>query len=101
VINHGSEGINGFDVEFSVAGQSGTQHINASVDGFFGKKVVSQLSVPAIAERGNYDLNVKVTKVNGVANEEADATATMSLVALNTLPKKRSLLEEYTGFWCG
>jgi hypothetical protein len=101
VINHGSEGINGFDVEFSVAGQSGTQHINASVDGFFGKKVVSQLSVPAIAERGNYDLNVKVTKVNGVANEEADATATMSLIALNTLPKKRSLLEEYTGFWCG
>ena len=46
--------------------------------------------------------SVNVLKVNGVDNEEeAVAEATTPVFVLNTLPRHRSLLEEYTGLWCG
>ncbi len=102
IVNHGAKGISSFDVEYSVAGQTGTQHfdVTPAVDGFFGLATSATLNLPAIAATGNYDLSLKVTKVNGVDNQETNAS-TVSLTALNTVPKHRVLLEEYTGFWCG
>jgi thiol-disulfide isomerase/thioredoxin len=44
---------------------------------------------------------VKVDKVNAVANEDAVNSTKIPVTALNTVPKKRTLLEEYTGTWCG
>lgn len=100
VVNHGAKGIQSFDVIYNVAGQDGSQHVDATVDGFFGKSTSFDLNIPAIAEKGNYELVVKVDKVNGVKNEDAYSSATIPVVALNTVPKKRTLLEEYTGLWC-
>lgn len=101
IVNHGAKGIQSIDVEYSVNGNNGTQHIATTVIPFFGKKNTVTLNVPAIAERGNYTLTAKVAKVNGVANEDANSSATTDLIVLNTVPKHRVLLEEYTGFWCG
>ena len=101
VVNHGAKGIQSFDVIYNVAGQDGSQHVDATVDGFFGKSTSFNLNIPAIAEKGNYELVVKVDKVNGVSNEDAYSSTTIPVVALNSVPKKRTLLEEYTGFWCG
>ena len=42
-----------------------------------------------------------VDKVNAAANEDANVSTTVPIVVLNTVPKKRTLLEEYTGTWCG
>ena len=39
--------------------------------------------------------------MNAVANEDAATATTISVMAMNTLPKKRTLLEEYPGTWCG
>ena len=71
------------------------------VDAIFGKAATVSLAVPAISDKGNYELAITAAKVNGTANEDANASATLPLIVLNTLPKKRALLEEYTGFWCG
>ena len=101
VINHGAKGIQSLDVTYSVAGKNGTQHLDASVDAFFGKSAKVNLDIPAVAEKGNYELVVTVDKVNGVVNEDAVNSTVIPLTALNTVPKKRTLLEEYTGFWCG
>jgi len=101
VTNHGSKGIQTVNVLYNVAGQDGSQTVNVNVDGFFGKTATFNLDVPAIASKGNYELVVKVDKVNGVANEDALNSTTIPVVALNSVPKKRTLLEEYTGLWCG
>ena len=101
VINHGAKGIQSMDVTYSVAGQTGSQHFDTAVDGFFGKSATFNLNIPAIAEKGNYELALNVSKVNGIDNEDAATATTIPVVALNTVPKKRTLLEEYTGFWCG
>lgn len=101
VINHGAKGIQSLDVTYSVAGQNGSQHFDTAVDAFFGKSATFNLNIPAIAEKGNYELALNVSKVNGIDNEDAATATTIPVVALNTVPKKRTLLEEYTGFWCG
>nr|AKF17182.1 hypothetical protein [uncultured bacterium Csd4] len=103
VENHGSAGIKSLDMEYAVAGKTGTQHfdLDEPLDGFFGKKYTATLKVPEFTERGNYTLDVKVTKVNGVENQDAAPQASTPIVALNTVPKHRTLLEEYTGTWCG
>ena len=101
VINHGANGIKSFDITYSVGEQKGTQHFDANVDAFFGKSTTVSLNVPAIATRGNYELALDVDKVNDAANEDAVSASTISLAVLTTIPKKRTLLEEYTGLWCG
>ncbi len=101
VTNHGAKGIQSIDVTYSLAGQSGTKHFDTNVDAFFGKSANISLDVPAIAEKGSYELVVKVDKVNAVANEDAASSTTIPISALNSVPRKRTLLEEYTGFWCG
>lgn len=101
VKNYGSNGIQSFDVKYTIGNEVGDAHfdVNPAVEGVFGKATTAELTVPAIAVAGNYDLNVEITKVNGVANESE--AIVVPVVALNTVPKHRSVLEEYTGLWCG
>ena len=102
-VNHGANGIQSVDVELTLNGVTTQQHIDLDepVEGGYGLTTTQAVTLPAIADRGNYELSVKVTKVNGQDNVEADAESLTPIVALNTVPKHRTLLEEYTGTWCG
>ena len=102
-VNHGSEGIKSLDFDYTFNGTTTSQHVDLStaVSGFFGQPYSYALTLPAVSERGTYDLTVTVTKVNGVDNEDDATVATTPIFVLNTLPKHRALLEEYTGTWCG
>ncbi|MBO4850783.1 MAG: hypothetical protein J5529_07750 [Prevotella sp.] len=101
--NHGANGAQSIDVEYTVASQNGTQHIDLAepVEGFFGKAFVTTINLPAIAEIGSYELNVKVSKVNGADNEDASASTTIPVNVMNWVPTHKTLIEEYTGTWCG
>ncbi len=103
VVNHGANGIQSLDLEYTVNGQSVEKHfdLDNAIVGQLGLMTIVSAQIPAISTNGDYQLNVKVTKVNGVANEEASVVATTPVIALNSIPKKRALLEEYTGTWCG
>ena len=101
VVNHGSNGIQSVELSYTVAGQAGSQTFDVDVSAIYGGKTSVSLTVPAISEKGNHELTITAAKVNSHANEDPNAGATQSLIVLNTLPKKRALLEEYTGFWCG
>ena len=100
LINQGANGIQSVDVKYTIGNKSDIQHITANVEGFMGKKGTVELSIPAISERGTYDLALSIDKVNGAANE-VTTTTTLPVIALTTVPKHRTLLEEYTGTWCG
>ena len=103
-INHGSKGIKSLDIDYTLAGGlKGSQHIDLKtpVDGFFGKAYTTTLTMPELSSPGNYDLEIDVVKVNGVDNADPASMAKTPIVALNTLPKKRTVMEEYTGTWCG
>ena len=102
-VNHGSEGIKSLDVEYDFNGLTQRQHITpeSPVKGFFGLTYTYTLTLPIVNNAGTYELGVKVVKVNGVDNEEEAAPASTDIVVVNTMPKHRALLEEYTGTWCG
>lgn len=60
-----------------------------------------ELPVEGIAEYGDFDMEMTVTKVNGMANENAAATASCGVKVLPFVPVHRPMLEEFTGLWCG
>lgn len=60
---------------------------------------MTQLTLPAIGERGLYDGTLAVTQVNGKA--VASEPVALSVQVMTFVPKKRVVMEEYTGFWCG
>ena len=103
VVNHGSKGIASLDIDYTLNGTTTSKHYELvdPLGGFYGQSCEVSDELPAIAEAGNYDLKVKVAKVNGQDNQDVVVEATSAVVALNTVPKKRTLLEEYTGTWCG
>lgn len=104
VVNHGAEGIKSLDIDYVLGGGlTGSQHIDLDepVDGFFGQSTTVPVLLPSIPTRGTYGLEVTVSKVNGEENADLAPTAQSTVVVLNSVPKKRTVMEEYTGTWCG
>lgn len=103
IVNHGAAGISSLDVEYTLDGKTQSKHINLEEPVANLLNLTSTISneMEALNERGNYDLAVKIVKVNGVDNEDVNNESITPVVALTSIPKHRALLEEYTGTWCG
>lgn len=66
--------------------------------------MTSEVLIPfkADATTGEVAMTLKITKVNGVANEcTENVTASGTLVTVTKKPKVIPVVEEYTGTWCG
>lgn len=57
-----------------------------------------EFTIPALPEPGDYDVTITLQAVNGVAYE-AETSGTVGV--LYFVPKHYSVVEEYTGTWCG
>ena len=104
VTNYGYQGVNSFDYAYSINGQATeTKHIdlNPGMGRVYGSYHNIDIDMPAMAQKGSYPVTMKVTKVNGNDNPLAYNEAKTIMHVLNIMPKKRPLLEEYTGTWCG
>lgn len=102
--NHGNKGIESFDYEYTVNGVTNSAHVDLGenkVDNFFNSFTTYSVTLPAIADKGIYPLDLTVTKVNGVSNEDPNPTSSTTLNVYKVTPKHRPLMEEYTGTWCG
>ena len=102
-VNIGASEVNSIDFDYSLAGQNSTGHIDLPepVAGFYGKFFNAPFTFPPLDTSGNYDLTIQVTKVNGHAIESESNEAILPLFVINSFPKHRTLIEEYTGTWCG
>jgi hypothetical protein len=100
LVNYGGNGAKSVVVAYEVAGLADSQQFEVSLSNVAGASKEVLLNIPAIANAGEYDFKVKVAQVNGKDNEETGVTV-LPVAVLNTYPKKRALLEEYTGLWCG
>ena len=100
-VNHGAAGIQTMDVEYKLNGQTYTKNITAKVKGQYGLTTYASFTLPAINEAGTYDFSMRVVKVNGQDNKDKAPEAVTPVQVLNTVPRKRTLMEEYTGTWCG
>lgn len=103
LVQNGSSMVNSIDYTYEVAGLTGEGHYDftESIPAQYSKKQDITLPVPAVAEVGGYPLTYTITRVNGVDNVNAAASATATLNVMPFVPVHRPLLEEYTGMWCG
>ena len=103
IANNTGKSVSSVEYSYSIAGeagQSGTGSETVDMSSVLGASANMSIELPAISEVGEYDLTVKVTKVNGEEISNAEATATTKLVVTNLYIKHRAVVEEYTGAWC-
>ena len=77
------------------------QHMD--LEPFSGMNAQRQVRIPlkADAETGRTPRYITVTKVNGVENAIDNATTQGYFVTLSKAVPRRTLVEEFTGTWCG
>lgn len=63
----------------------------------------TNLEFPVQSERLNEEVEFKLTKINGVDNvtEGSVANASIAFVDESEVPVRQTLVEEFTGTWCG
>jgi len=66
----------------------------------FGAYTTANITIPAVSQPGDFLQYYDVVKANGRDNAIEDDEAQNNVFVMNFLPKKRPLLEEYTGTWC-
>ena len=101
LVNHGTEDIKNIDYEIELAGKTETKHVSKSLaGGYYGRSTTLSATIPAVAEAGSYDAKFRITKINGVDNEDPLAETITPVVYLSEVPLHKPLVEEYTGTWC-
>lgn len=99
--NSGTEPIVSFSYHYALGGNEGDGDYTFSnpLPALINQPNLTPLTLPAISERGLYDGTLTITKING-KTVQAEPTP-LSVRVMTFVPKKRVVMEEYTGFWCG
>lgn len=112
VTNYGYKGLQSIAYNYKVGGYDAAADKEISMEGngeaanislppvFGGYKAVT-MAIPAISAASDDIFYVDITKANGKDNAIEDREAQCNVYVMNFIPKKRPLMEEYTGTWCG
>ncbi len=101
LVNHGTENIKNIEYEIELAGKKETKQLTKTLTGgYYGRSTTFSATIPAVSEAGTYPAKFRITKVNGVANEDPQAETETPVVYLSEFPLHKPLVEEYTGTWC-
>jgi thiol-disulfide isomerase/thioredoxin len=102
--NNGNAGISNFDYVVRTGDAiSDEQHVELEEPfNILGGKTEATVILQADADFTRADKQLVITRVNGQPNEEADkAVSEGTLITLAQASTRRTLIEEYTGTWCG
>ena len=102
VVNHGLSEITNIDYEILFDNEKIEHNVDISLRGlYYGAKTNLNIELPAITNKGIQPVDVRITKVNGVRNEDGTPNVSFNICYLNEYPKHKPLMETYTGAWCG
>ncbi len=104
LFNHGTNEVNNIDYAVTDGnGNTKDYHLDLPACKPYGAATTINLPVEGDAVAGRTARTIKVTKVNGQPNAITGATAETSgyMVTLSQFSPKRTLVEEFTGTWCG
>jgi len=102
--SHGTAGVSSFDYTYELNGSTGSAHVDLgdnAVPAVINASSDLTMTLPSLSAKGSYPWKLTVTKVNGVDNADSAPTVETTLVVFNKKPVHRSVMEEYTGTWCG
>lgn len=104
VKNHGASGVSSFDYTYELNGTTGSAHVDLgdnALSAVIGSSTNVAISLPALAAKGTYPVKLTLTKVNGMDNADPTSSVETTLTIFKRKPVHRSVMEEYTGTWCG
>lgn len=103
VENHGAAGVKSIDYSFEYNGNTytGRKKFSKALSSVYGVQTSFEIDLPVVDKKDYYPVELKITKVNGNDNEDAENQLIQQVCIFDKLPKHRALLEEYTGTWCG
>ncbi len=99
--NFGLNAIGSIEYSYTIADKTTVASVDVSpeIAANFGASGSVTLDIEAPAKSGEYNMEVTLTKVNGVAYDGNTASAQ---VIVSPIPvANRPLVEEFTGLWCG
>lgn len=102
IINKGTTVIENIDYSYVLDDQSravGFKETN--IKGVPGATRTVEFPLPELNAKGLHALSMSIDKVNGVANTAQGHEVSSTLCVPTFEPKKRPLMEEFTGLWCG
>ena len=94
--------INNFDYTLSFNGKElySKHYVLPEPLGGYDNAIV-EIDVPPYTELGEDNLLFTITKVNGERNNATIGYANVPRVTVTKVPKRKVVVEEYTGMWCG
>lgn len=104
IANHGASAINDISYQYKIGDEIVEHQIALPTPltaDFYGNTTTVTVETPVISALGTYSGLLTITKVNGVDNPDPVASVASQVDVMNVVPVKRSLMEEYTGTWCG
>ena len=103
ISNIGAAPVSKIGYSYSVDGKNieKTLDLEAPIAPDFVNDYVVDFPIDAIADLGEYPLDLKIATVNGCENVSAGAAASSVVKVLPFVPVHRPMLEEFTGTWCG
>lgn len=102
LVSKGTEPIRSLEYTYTVDGEERVceqtfAEVNPQYGYLFGLKAELAGSVDRL---GDFPFTLSVTKVNGIENPDKTRSESL-LYSVASFPKKRPLVEEFTGLWCG
>lgn len=102
ITNYGSTAIRNFDYTLSFNGKelmSKNYVLTNPLNRMEGTTI--EIDVPPHTQVSETDLLFTITKVNGELNSANFNYATLPRVTVTKVPRRKVVVEEYTGMWCG
>lgn len=101
--NHGASGISNVGYTYTYNGEqySETAYLDNPVAPTYGASSYVTFTLPSVADKGYYPVDLTITTVNGLENTDAARHLTQDISVFDRVPKHRSVVEEYSGTWCG
>ena len=99
----GAKDVSSIGYAYTIGGKSfeRTLEFDTPIASDFVNSTSVDLPIAAMSELGEFSLDLNITKVNGMDNENPKTTATADVTVLPYVPQHRPMLEEFTGTWCG
>ena len=103
ITNHGTAKISSINYTYEINGisQTGYRTFSTALPALSDQTAKFDITLPKMTVKGSRTLTVTINKVNNQANEDKAPAETHYIAVYSEIPKKRTLIEEYTGTWCG
>lgn len=103
LVSFASEPVKSVDIDYTIEGKDYSYHYDLleAVPAGINKAFDVNFELPSFDYKFNGEYTFTVSKVNGKNNESKKMQKSTQIAVFSNVPVHQTLIEEYTGTWCG